>query len=88
MAAFGAAETAQICINMVIVSVFASAFGAFSGIGKIDIALGADCLVEAVPDNFIGDIDGEGGGERIFRIEHQDGFGAAFDTVRHLCGFP
>ena len=84
IAAFCAAEAAQVGVDVVVVFVFTAALGAFAGVGKIHLSLGSDSLLKAVPHDFVGNIDRKRGRERIFRIEGDDRFGTALDACADL----
>ena len=84
VAALGAAEAAQVGVDMIVIFIGTAALGAAARIGQIHIALFPDCGVHAVPDHLVGNPDRQGGGEGLIGVEDQDGSGTSLDTGADL----
>ena len=70
-----AAESTQMRVNIVIINIFTAASGTFAGIRQVDVTLYADRGVQAEINDLIGQSQGQGGGERLFRVQDQSGLG-------------
>ena len=83
-AAFPAAESSQMRINVVVIAIIAAAPGTLSGIGKIDISLGTNAFVQSIPDDLVGYVNSKRSGQRILRVEYKHRFRTALHTCANL----